>query len=274
MYRTQFEKLPIGDRWSNMLVITGQPGNRKDFVAGWISSNNRDQFVPMRTWVIDPVWGKNSIEHTWNWGNEADPYRVRELAEATQAIIRTICQEQRADTARWAVTKTHITSLLLVNFIPQELSRHFVILDILATDDESLATIVWESFLKNILMHLDSPNPVMVAHGRRNLRLALSPEQHVNDERVMLELVYDNVCQQIKTKNFHVSAAFNSAATCGRVKVVPIEYRDLMTSNGPRLLSERLGINLTGEGWDLSLAMTRSRDSYWCLGRWWYRPSC
>lgn len=255
-----------------MLVITGQPGNRKDFVVGWISSNNRKQFVPPRRWHIDPVWGKNIIDTTWDWGGDTDPARMRQDADGIKTAIREICREQRVDTARWAVTKTHLTSQALLGFIPEELQEHFVILDILATDKESIITILWESFVKNILMHLDSSDPVTVAHGRRNLRLEVPQELHINDQTIMLETAYAKLCRQIKTKEFLISTMFNSSATSDRVKTIPIEYRDLMTPAGPQLLSDRLGMELSRESWHLPMAMTHSRDRYYVNGQWWIRP--
>lgn len=268
MYRSEFERIPIQDRWSRMLVVAGQPGNRSDLVTGWLSTANQDKFVPVSSWTIDPFWGKNFVDANWLWTRP----RKSGDADMMQQILRSIAREQWSDQARWAVSKSHWTSPVLVDMIPAELGQYFFILDLLVNDPESLAVVKWESFVKNMLMHLHSPDSARVRWARANLKAHPCVPADCDDDRVMVEIVYKDLLQQVSGGEFSVNWDMNTSKRSNSPMVRSIEYRDVMTDQGSLILEDVLELKLNHDLWSRSLELSISQSRYHVLGQWWERP--
>jgi len=277
MDRKQFEITPIPDQWSRMVVITGLPGNRSDFVLGWLTTVNRDQFIPpVQSWCIEPFWGKNQVSAHWAWSrvpwvsvNQHDNACINQLKE----MIRSICGEQRSTGARWAMSKSHYTSPSLIKILPDELYQHFFILDLLVGDRESLALVAWESFVKNIIWRIESRDIDQYRHAIELMKNLADVQSDRIDVMTMFELSYAELCRRARDQDqdFVFNPQMNTS--CRNAQVKSIEYRDLMTSKGPQLLEDALGIKLNHDIWDQSLALTASRSRYYVFGRWWERPA-
>lgn len=270
MDRTHFERIAI-PKWSRMLIVTGYPGNRSDFVVGWLAKNHPSQFVLPGPWSIDPVVGTSLVLsvwnwNSWNWQDDATVLGVREL-------IRGLVLEQHDPHALWAISKSHTTSDRLLEILPEQMLDHFVILDILAHDARSVRQILWENFVKNFLAHLIHNNQQTIdltwgAHARR-----LGMCEHQLDTLSLLQAEYRTLVQQSNDSRFTLNPRMNTTAVGKHPCVRAVNYCDLMTARGPEILAQQLGLPLSCEGWDLPLELARSRDSYHVLGQWWHRPN-
>lgn len=275
MQRADFEKKPIRDYWSKMVIVTGQPGNRSDMVGGWIADNNYRKFVPVG-WAVDPVWGNSAMHHAWNWISiDPDPGNI-EHRKQIKSVIREIFHDQYRVDTRWAVTKSHLTSSTLIKFIPEELHNHFIILDIVANDYASIAQIEWEAFVKNILRLLVSLDPFDHELAQKNLENNLLGVMDYQGKTVMqmLEFKYQFMSSMAQSRSVPKKNIYNTSATDSPVKVAELEYRELMTARGPFMLSEALGMQLDRSEWESVVEMARSKDRYWAMNRWWERPRC
>lgn len=275
MERAEFEKKPIQDHWSKMVIVTGQPGNRSDMVGGWIADNNYRKFIPVR-WSVDPVWGNSGMQHAWNWISiDPNPENIKHQREV-KSVIREIFHDQYRVDARWAVTKSHLTSPTLIKFIPEELYNHFIILDIIANDHVSIAQIEWEAFVKNILRLLVSLDPFDHELAQKNLENNLLGVMDYKDKTVMqmLEFKYQFMSSLAQSRSVPKKNIYNTSATDSPVKVSSLDYRELMTPRGPFMLSEALGVQLDRSEWESAVEMARSKDRYWAMNRWWERPRC
>lgn len=275
MLRSQFEKNPIIDPWSKMIIITGRPGNRSDMVAGWLSNTNHERFLPL-TWWVNPVWGNSSIPHFWEWGKlrpeeEGDP-----TIDGVKSIIRDIFRDEHSSDARWVITKSHYTSAVLSKVIPEELSDHFLIIDIVANDLKSRVQIEWEAFVKNVLRVLSFNDPTDVKAILDTLKNTAGDASGI-EEKTDLDFVkmpYQRILDMINSKTFPRAWMYDSSAQSSLIQVASVEYQDLMTSNGPVILSDILNLSLKNFNWDTSLTVAAGRDRYWAAGQWWERPLC
>ena len=174
------------------------------------------------------------------------------------------------------MTKSHLTSSILVEFIPEELRNHFVILDIIASDHASVAQIEWEAFVKNILRLFMSTDTFDHELAKKNLENNLLGVMDYRNKTVMemLEFKYEFMASLIRSRSVPKKDIYNTSDTSGVVKVASLEYRELMTARGPFILSDALGIQLDRSEWESAVEMARSKDRYWCMGRWWERPRC
>lgn len=248
---------------------TGQPGNRSDLIAGWMSVNNQDKFVPVKRWTIDPFWGKNFVDANWMWTMT----RKSIDADTVKTLVRSIARDQLCNDARWAVTKSHWTSSVLTGMIPEELSQHFMILDILVNDILSLMTVKWESFVKNVLMHLQSNSASGLQLARSNLQAHTCVPTDCNDIMTMLEIVYIDLSRQVRDRAFCIDPRMNTSVSSQQISIKSVEYKDLMTSAGPSILEDLLGMKLNHDLWQSSLLLSTSRSRYHVLGRWWNQPT-
>lgn len=275
MQRSEFEKKPIQDHWEKMIIVTGMPGNRSDMVGGWIADNNYRKFIPVN-WAIDPVWGNSTMRHAWNWIG-IDPHSSNtQQRQAIKSVIRDIFREQHRMDSRWAVTKSHFTSPTLVEFIPEELRSHFIILDIVVDDHESVAQVEWEGFVKNILRLFTSADPFDRELAEQNLRNNLGGILDTNGKTVdeLLTMKYQFMSTLIAHKSVPRKDWYNTSDSSLPVKTVELNYRDLMSPRGPFILSAALGVQLDRSEWESTIEMARSKDRYWYQGRWWERPRC
>jgi hypothetical protein len=257
MQRSEFEKKPIQDHWGKMIIVTGEPGNRSDMVAGWITENNPRNFVPVG-WTINPVWGNSTFMHSWNWvGINPKRSEVQQRQEI-KSIIRDIFAEQYRPDARWAVTKSHCTSTTLIDFIPEELREHFVILDIIVEDFESRAQVDWEAFVKNILRLFSSNTQSDHDLARKNLlnNLAGVVDTAGKNDLELLKAKYEFMQLTIRNKSIPRKDWYSDSDPTLPVKTVTLDYQQLMSSRGPWMLSDALDI------------------SHWCMGQWWEQPRC
>jgi len=281
MHRSQFEITPIPEPWSKMVIVTGLPGNRSDFIHGWLTSPNQDQFIPSDEWLIDPFWGKNHVSWNWNWWMLDQPgwpnLQVRENQHNIACInrfkdmLRSICRDQWSSGTRWAMSKSHYTSASLLRILPDELHQHFIILDLLVSDYESLDIVRWEMWVKNVLSRIASSNPKHHQNAIEYIKKVVDIPPDCTDVMTQLELSYAGLCRWPDSQDSVFNHCQNTS--CQNAQVKSIGYRDLMTSKGWQLLEDALGTTLNHDIWDQSLALTASRSRYYVLGRWWERPA-
>jgi hypothetical protein len=276
MSRADFERYPITDPWSKMLVVTGQPGNRSDLVGGWLAASHPQYFTPA-PWYMNPIWGSSMKRHDWNWldidtsGNWQSEHNTN-----LTGYIRDIFKEQHRSGARWASTKSHYTSDVLLRVIPEELAEHFIILDIIINDNESQITVDWEAFVKNIIRLLSSSDPADHAMAEKNLVKNLDKLANTDGKTLyqLTEIKYNIINTSAKTGKFYVTPWYNTSNKDTAAKVISLDYRELMTADAPEILSQHLGLKLDPAIWDTALAMSRSRDRYHWADRWWVRYGC
>lgn len=258
-----------------MIIVTGEPGNRSDMVAGWLSDNNPRDFVPVG-WNIDPVWGNSTFIHSWNWVGINPNRREVQQRQDIQSAIREIFAEQYRPDARWAVTKSHCTSTTLIDFIPKELHQHFVILDIIVEDFPSRAQVDWEAFVKNILRLFSTLNETNRALARKNLLNNLDGVVDTTNKTdfELLKAKYDFMQLTIKNKSIPRKDWYSESDPTLPVKTFTLDYQQLMSARGPWMLSDTLGLSLDTNCWNLAVEMARGKDRHWCMGQWWERPQC
>lgn len=269
-----FEVNPIPSPWSKMLIVSGHAGGRGDLISGCLS-NYCDKFIP-KHWTIDPVWAKNNVEITWQWG--VLPYGPELNAMhrvSLQSLVREVAYRQYDPTGRWAITHCHLSPAAISDIIPIDIHDRFFILDIKVSDNESTNTVRWESFAKNILRLFSSTDLIQHQGARNNLLYLLDKE--MNDNATNLELLteaYDLLCnlsQQGKWKRMLVKKEPAIPVT-KLISTIQVEYKDIMNSNGLTTLSKALDISLSVPQWEMVLSLSVSRSEYQCFDKIWKRP--
>ena len=260
-----------------MIVVTGWPGNRSDFVAGWLASLDPSRFSDL-LWAVYPGWGKSTIQPIWLWNTVGDlwhsePVCNEDLARTRRLIAQTIDLQWQAD-APIVVTKSHVSSYFAHQLIPEEHADKFCFVDILVNDEQSSVTVAWEEFAKNLLFSYSRHNQ-NIAIARDMLRCY--SDRVTGNDKQDLEYYYEIFCKKIRDpeelnirKNFE---KFNKSCTHG-VPVLSLDYRDLMQPNGCDVLLDHFEIEHTQPRhiWNNMLPVVESQHRHWCLGRWWERP--
>jgi len=278
--------MQVHARWSKMVVITGLPGNRSDFVAGWLANAGCEKFLYL-DWSINPSWNKTEIKPVWQW-NKLDLLKLLErckpedlagncMAYTSGAIemLNQAIDHQFDASAPWAVTKSHVSSWILHKIIPPQHLSKFIFVDILVSDRNSRLQVEWESFSKNILFRADQDR-----HQGKNL---------VDSTLELFKLVRSgNLVSDIK--NIHAQTQYwmlaapdhtqicprmmqtsNKSAESMDADVLSLDYQKIMTVNGCDALIDRfeLPAQHARRLWQTCLPLTVSADRVWALGQWW-----
>lgn len=259
-----------------MVIVTGQPGNRGDFVAGWLARTDPQRFGNL-PWFIWPQWGKSTIQPIWNWHKLSldwvQPNRIDKHVAAAHEYFRNILPQQLDDHAPMAVTKSHTTSRYLSRLIPPEYQDRFIFIDILVNDMTSYQQVRWEEFVKNVLFPFASEP---LDHARTMLACYIG-ESSGNDQ-TDAEMCF----AQMKTRlNLPIQMWYdpvrfkqwNTALSEPWPQHVVLDYRDLQQANLDKVCDL---LNLDRDRaltlWNRSWPLASCDDRLWCLGRWWDRP--
>ncbi len=273
-------------RWSKMVVITGLPGNRSDFVAGWLANSGCGKFLDL-AWHIRPLWNKSYIEPIWTWTKldlltllchcdlkYLDAIGPADTPSASEMLNQAIDHQFDAS-APWVVTKSHISSWILHKIIPPPHLSKFIFVDILVSDRNSRLQVEWESFLKNVLFPADQDHRQGTNHVCPTLELFdLVPSGDlIND----VKNIYDRVQHWMQTVTDHTQISptmmqlSNKSAEYPAADVLSLDYHEIMTVDGCDALIDRfeLPVDYARRLWQTSLPLTVSADRVWALEQWW-----
>ena len=248
------------DTWSRMIVVTGIPGARTDFLAGWLSQGHPELFHPM-FWHIDPKYGINNIfpPVVWHALHNMPPDHI--VGEVELAVDKF----WKAD-SMWAISKSHQPSDILQHHIPGKHADKFVFVDLKVDTVESALQVQWENFVKNILCNYRK-------HGREKLNnfchRDLSQLNEVDAVTVCLADLFSEDSLTYAQNNPRTQSPVASDST-----VLLANYSKIMQPCGIVELATELGINsIDVELWNKSLPQVQSPDRIFALGRWWEKPN-
>jgi len=196
--------------WSKMIVVTGIPGARTDFLAGWLSQGHPYLFQPM-TWQIDPRYGINNISPPLAWHVVHDMSTDLVQNEVNLAVDKF----WKAD-SMWAISKSHRPSNILQHQIPAKHADKFIFVDIIVDTVESALQVQWENFVKNILWNYT----VNRKRGREKLNNFCHQDlSHLNEVEALgicLTYLFSEDSVTYTQNNFHNRSAVNSDLQCCR----------------------------------------------------------
>jgi hypothetical protein len=245
--------------WSKMIVITGVPGARTDFLAGWISNGHPDQLTPM-FWRIIPGIGRSNI---------STPVILHSLSSSNYVdTINFLVGNYWKDDALWVVSKSHRSSSELQNLIPVEHASKFIFVDLLVDTPEAALQVQWETFAKNILWNYNNNSGL----GRTNLSWFYQIPEEFNDIEALtagFDYLFSSESLEAVLCNYD-----NKSVSVGNFKVIPTEYSKIMKPNGAIELANKLGIiDVNIDLWNTRLPEARSPDRIFALDHWWEKPS-
>ena len=249
--------------WSKMIVVTGIPGSRADFLSGWLSQGHPTLFQHMR-WNIIPRYGISTVGSPLNWHvltNASTDNRTIEINAAVSTWW--------SATADWAVSKSHQPSSILQHWIPAEHADKFIFVDIIMDTVETAWQVQWENFVKNILWNYTNGSGL----GRTKLcnfyRYDLSELNDTDALLAVLDYMFSTDILQVTQRNFDYKSAINSD-----FDVISTEYSKLMQPNGIVELADKLGISKPNiDMWNSRLCKARSLDRIFALNKWWEKPN-
>ena len=249
-------------QWSKMIIVTGIPGARTDFLAGCLSQSHLSKFQPMR-WAMFPGYGISIIASPLNWHvlvNASSDDISREVTAAVNKCWR--------PDAKWAICKSHQFSLSMQNQIPDEHADKFIFVDLTVDTLEVALQVQWESFVKNILWNY--------VNGSMTGRDILSRYYQIPDGldditalRAGLDYLFEKNTVAGTLDNFNQKSAIDSNLT-----VIPVDYSKIMQPDGIVDLADTLGItDVNIELWNEYLPRARSPDRLFVLDQWWENPN-
>jgi hypothetical protein len=250
--------------WSKMIVVTGIPGARTDFLAGGLSQSHPDLFQPM-TWHIDPKYGINNISPPLAWHVLHDMSTDLVQNEVNLAVDKF----WKAD-SMWAISKSHQPSDVLQHQIPGKHADKFIFVDIIVDTVESALQVQWENFVKNILWNFTVNRRQGQAWKKLNnfIPCNLSHLSEVDALAVCLLHLFSKDSVTHTQNNFHNRSAVNSEST-----VLSVNYSKIMQPNGIIELATELGITgVNVDLWNQCLLRTQSPDRIFALRQWWEKP--
>jgi hypothetical protein len=249
-------------QWSKMIIVTGIPGARTDFLAGCLSQSHLSKFQPMR-WAMFPGYGISIIASPLNWHvlvNASSDDISREVTAAVNKCWR--------PDAKWAICKSHQFSLSMQNQIPDEHADKFIFVDLTVDTLEVALQVQWESFVKNILWNY--------VNGSRTGRAMLSNYYQIPNGldditalRGGLDYLFEKNTVSGTLANLNQKSAIDSNLT-----VIPVDYSKIMQPDGIVDLAGNLGItDVNIELWNEYLPQARSPDRLFVLDQWWKKPN-
>ena len=245
--------------WSKMIVVTGVPGARTDFLAGWISNSQPLRFDPM-FWRIIPGFGRSIISPAVIWNSLSASNGVDDINSLVENFWK-------AD-ALWSISKSHRGIAELQNLIPVEHATKFVFVNVLADTPEAALQIQWETFVKNILWNYNN----CTGMGRKNLSWFYQIPEEFNDIEALtagFNHLFSTESLEAVLGNFGFKSASNSNS-----KVLPIAYSKIMQPDGVVGLANELGIiDADIDLWNTRLPEARSPDRLFVLDQWWEKPT-
>ena len=251
--------------WSKMIVVTGIPGARTDFLAGWLSQGHPDLFQSM-PWHIDPRYGINNISPPLAWHVVHDMSTDLVQNEVNLAVDKF----WKADST-WAISKSHRPSNILQHQIPAKHADKFIFVDIIVDTVESALQVQWENFVKNILWNFTVNRRQGHAWKKLNnfIQCNLSHLSEVDALTVCLAHMFSKDSVTYTQNNFHNRSAVNSDS-----QTVSVNYSKIMQPGGIVELATELGITGTNvDLWNQCLPQTQSPDQIFALHHWWEKPS-
>jgi hypothetical protein len=262
-----------------MVVLTGAPGNRSDFVAGWLVRSHPEKILHM-PWYIHPGWGKSDIVPFWQWSSE--DLRWVHNTESSKKYLKTVIESQWDPTAPWSVSKSHVSSQWLRRLIPEEYADRFILVDIVVNDSASENQIRWESFVKNWLFdlwyHPQRGQGKLQSWAQTNdgsMRIGMFDNPTENKIKILtiIRRQLGLLDYKIPHRVMELPAIDLDAVPDDGIETVTIDYQQLMMPDGCRGLIEKFDLpeKYSLDLWNRCLPLSRSDDQIWCLGRWWYR---
>ena len=249
-------------QWSKMIIVTGIPGSRADFLAGCLSQSHLSKFQHMR-WSMCPGYGISTIASTLNW-HVLDNASTDDITRKVNAAVNKCWRPD----AKWAICKSHQFSLSMQNKIPVEHADKFIFVDLKIDTLEVALQVQWESFVKNILWNY--------VNGSMTGRDILSNYYRIPDGldditalRGGLDYMFEKNTVAGTLDNFNQKSAIDSNLT-----VIPVDYSKIMQPDGIMELADTLGItDVNIELWNEYLPRARSPDRLFVLDQWWEKPN-
>ena len=249
-------------QWSKMIIVTGIPGARTDFLAGCLSQSHLSKFQPMR-WAMFPGYGISIIASPLNWHvlvNASSDDISREVTAAVNKCWR--------PDAKWAICKSHQFSLSMQNQIPDEHADKFIFVDLTVDTLEVALQVQWESFVKNILWNYVNGSGLGRGTLARYYQIPTDLDE-IEELRAGLNFLFEKNTIAGTLSNFDQMPAVDSNLT-----VIPVNYSKIMQPNGIAELANELGItDVNVELWNDYLPRSRSPDRLFVLNQWWVKPS-
>jgi hypothetical protein len=249
-------------QWSKMIIVTGIPGSRADFLAGCLSQSHLSKFQHMR-WSMSPGYGISTIASTLNW-HVLDNTSTDDITRKVNAAVDKCWRPD----AKWAICKSHQFSLSMQNKIPVEHVDKFIFVDLTIDTLDVALQVQWESFVKNILWNY--------VNGSMTGRDRLSNYYQIPDGldditalRAGLDYMFEKNTVAGTLDNFNQKSAIDSNLT-----VIPVDYSKIMQPDGIVDLAGNLGItDVNIELWNEYLPRARSPDRLFVLDHWWEKPN-
>lgn len=282
--------LPFGKdgKFSHIVVVTGEPGNRSDFVAGWLSNSNPQRFG-FAPWRIEPVWGKSFITTMIEW-RELNMWFDNQKNEIVNrvfltGIMRNTILDHHGPSAPTIVTKSHFSSFYMQQIIPREYKHLFTFVDILTGPDD-FTTVCWEDLVKNIFYWYGSTS-------FQDKRLQEIVRKRVKGLVTRLTGMDDTSLTDDISKNIEIYLRFlkdlspkdrlfgrmnqehlNSSLADPDLNVLKIDYSELMHRDGYKRLIDyfMLPEKHADDLWKKTLSVAKSADRIYSINRWWQNP--
>jgi len=267
------EIFPLGTnfKFSHIVVVSGMPGNRSDFVAGWLA-NSGHPGIEAQPWYIEPFWGKSLILSQWNLRMAG--LHPHDRSDEKERIRR---QQQFAyhfnlrydPTAPIIVTKSHWTSRVWDDFILPQCLPHMTFVDIL-TGDQDRAEIYWQHFCKNLLCWIDRYSHVDQKDFITNMIDHLFAN-YANVVDFQGDLALDTLAfySHLQT-NPPAPWLCNTASDRPDMTVMVVDYGDLWHGAGPAALIDRFQLPAQAlDLWKTCAPLSKGPERVWCLDRWW-----
>jgi len=244
--------------WSKMIVVTGIPGARTDFLAGWLGNCSPVQINPI-FWAMICNFGKSNISVAVIWNSLSASNCVDDINSLVENFWK-------AD-ALWSISKSHRASAELQSLIPVEHASKFIFVDLLVDTLEAALQVQWETFVKNILWNYNNNTGL----GRKNLSWFYQIPEELNDIEALtagLNHLFSSQSLEAVLANYN-----NKSATNSNFKVISIAYSKIMQPNGAIELIDKLDIiDADIDLWNTRLPEARSPDRLFVLNQWWEKP--
>ena len=253
-------------QWSKMIIVTGIPGARTDFLAACLSQSHLSKFQHMR-WAMFPGYGISLIASPLNW------YVIdNDLSDDISKEVNSAVNKCWRPDAKWAISKSHQSSLSMhmQNKIPAEHADKFIFVDLKVDTLDAALQVQWEAFVKNILCNYVNVSGL----GRKNLARYYRIPEGLDDITALrggLDYLFKKNTVAATLANLNQKSAIDSNLN---LTVIPVDYSKIMQPDGIVELANKLGIaDVNVELWNDSLPRVRSPDRLFVLDQWWEKPN-
>jgi hypothetical protein len=236
---------------TRLYIVTGIPGARTDFVAGWLG--NLPGFVDSQ-WTVDVETGRSYTT--------AGLIREIDKLNLGQQTLRKLLKQHHINIDAQASAKM---ALSMHGFdLDEKVSSDdlpaiaFVNID---TDQADHKKIYWEYVVKTYL-NFDRRQHAWMSGQHYNVDRALSANNcPINDYTrcLAVEKVFENY-QYIPNTDFK------------QLPVLQVPYADIVSEQGSHQLESLLQLKISARAhalWSNNLPLAESPSEVWCFGRWW-----